>query len=102
MVKLAPFVEVGSFVTLESAWGDDAWRWTYHGNRMTRGHRRRGHCAHDESSLDCWRGRVRVQTPRNTLNSRNRRAGNGICRRQTMLIGRSPSADSSITGPQAR
>lgn len=35
MEKLAPFVEAGSFVTLESFWGDDVWRWTYHGNRMS-------------------------------------------------------------------
>ena len=31
MERLAPFVEAGSFVTLESFWGDDVWRWTYHG-----------------------------------------------------------------------
>ena len=41
-------------------------------------------------------------TPRNTLNSRNSRAGNGVSNFQTMLMGRSPSADSSVTGPQAR
>lgn len=41
-------------------------------------------------------------TPRSTLNSRNSRAGNGVSNFQTMLIGRSPSADSSVTGPQAR
>ena len=35
MEKLAPFVEVGSFVTLESFWGDDVWRWTYHGDSMS-------------------------------------------------------------------
>ncbi len=29
MEKLTPFVEAGSFVTLESFWGDDVWRWTY-------------------------------------------------------------------------
>ena len=29
------FVEDGSFVTLETAWGDDAWRWTYRRGRMT-------------------------------------------------------------------
>lgn len=41
-------------------------------------------------------------SPRSTLNSRNSRAGSGVCNRQTMLMGRSPSADSSVTGPQAR
>ena len=35
MEKLVPYVEVGSFVTLESFWGDDVWRWTYHGNSMS-------------------------------------------------------------------
>jgi hypothetical protein len=35
MAKLTPFVEVGSYVTLETAWGDDAWRWTFRGSRMT-------------------------------------------------------------------
>jgi hypothetical protein len=35
MEKLTPFVEIGSFVTLETAWGDDAWRWTFRGKRMT-------------------------------------------------------------------
>ncbi len=35
MVKLTPFVEVGSYVTLETAWGDDAWRWTFRAKRMT-------------------------------------------------------------------
>lgn len=41
-------------------------------------------------------------TPRNTLNSRNSLAGSGTCSRQTIVIGRSPSALSSTTGPQAR
>ncbi len=35
MEKLVPFVEAGSFVTLESFWGDDVWRWTYHGDRIS-------------------------------------------------------------------
>ncbi len=35
MEKLVPFVEAGSFVTLESFWGDDVWRWTYHGDRLS-------------------------------------------------------------------
>jgi hypothetical protein len=44
----------------------------------------------------------RRYTPRNTLNSRNSRTGSGISSFHTMLIGRSPSADSSITRPHAR
>lgn len=48
-------------------------------------------------------GRKRGGQPsRNTPNSRNSRAGNGETRRQVMLMGRSPSALSSTTGPQAR
>lgn len=35
MAKLTPFVEPGSYVTLETSWGDDAWCWTFRGNRMT-------------------------------------------------------------------
>lgn len=35
MALLALFVEDGSFVTLETAWGDDAWRWTYRRGRFT-------------------------------------------------------------------
>lgn len=35
MARLATFVDQGSFVTLETAWGDDAWRWTFRGGRMT-------------------------------------------------------------------
>ncbi len=35
MAMLALFVEDGSFVTMETAWGDDAWRWTFRGGRMT-------------------------------------------------------------------
>ncbi|HOM13263.1 MAG TPA: hypothetical protein PLB41_08085 [Rubrivivax sp.] len=35
MDLLSLFVEDGSFVTLETAWGDDAWRWTYRRGRMT-------------------------------------------------------------------
>lgn len=35
MAKLTPFVEIGSCVTLETAWGDDPWRWTFRDNRMT-------------------------------------------------------------------
>lgn len=41
-------------------------------------------------------------TPRSTLNSLNSRAGSGVSSAQTMLMGRSPSADSSTTRPQAR
>ena len=41
-------------------------------------------------------------TPRSTLNSRNKLTGKGASSFQTMLIGRSPSADSSNTRPQAR
>ena len=41
-------------------------------------------------------------TPRSTLNSRNKLTGRGTSSFQTMLIGRSPSADSSNTRPQAR
>ena len=41
-------------------------------------------------------------TPRNTQNSRNHRAGSATCNFQVMLIGRSPSAVTSVTGPQAR
>ena len=44
----------------------------------------------------------RRYTPRNTLNSRNSRTGSGVSSFHTMLIGRSPSADSSATRPQAR
>lgn len=44
----------------------------------------------------------RRYAPRSTLNSRNRRTGSGVSSFHTMLIGRSPSADSSSTGPQAR
>ena len=40
--------------------------------------------------------------PRSTLYSRKSLAGNGVANFQTMLIGRSPSTDSSVTGPQAR
>jgi hypothetical protein len=35
MDLLSLFVEDGSYVTLETAWGDDAWRWTYRRGRMT-------------------------------------------------------------------
>jgi hypothetical protein len=40
--------------------------------------------------------------PLNTLNSLNSRAGSPVLNLHTMLIGRSPSADSSTTGPHAR
>ena len=48
------------------------------------------------------KGRPPLYTPRSTLNSRNSFTGSGVDSRQTMLIGLSPSADSRITGPQAR
>jgi hypothetical protein len=35
MEKLVPFVDAGSFVTLESFWGNDVWRWIYDGERLT-------------------------------------------------------------------
>lgn len=35
MEALACFVEAGSFVTLESFWGDDVWRWCFHGDTMS-------------------------------------------------------------------
>jgi hypothetical protein len=35
MEKLAPFVEAGSFITHESFWGDDVWRFTFHGDSVT-------------------------------------------------------------------
>ena len=41
-------------------------------------------------------------TPRSTLNSLNSRAGKGVSNLQTMLMGRLPSALSTVTGPQAR
>jgi hypothetical protein len=31
MLVVARFVEKGSYVTLETAWGDDAWRWIFDG-----------------------------------------------------------------------
>lgn len=43
-----------------------------------------------------------LQPSRSTLNSLNHRAGSTDWSRQVMLIGRSPSAPSSTTGPQAR
>ena len=48
------------------------------------------------------RSATAAHTPRNTLNSLNSRTGRAVTSRQTMLIGRSPSADSSSSGPQAR
>jgi hypothetical protein len=44
----------------------------------------------------------RRYTPRNTLNSRNRLTGKGVSSLHTMLIGRLPSVDSSVTRPHAR
>ena len=40
--------------------------------------------------------------PRNTLNSLNNRAGSAVTNRHTMLIGLSPSADSSTTDTAVR
>lgn len=60
-----------------------------------------------QGGIECFLARfcgvlLQHYTPRSTLNSLNSRAGNGVCNCQTMLMGRSPAADSSVSGPQAR
>jgi hypothetical protein len=66
-------------------------------------HNRRHEVSLDmESTCPMVTGIEGPYTPRRTLNSLNNLTGKGTSSLHTMLIGRSPSADSSVTRPQAR